>query len=114
MNSLKLLLIVLWCVIAVITVQAVSLQGMAAGDIFLSDIRALDWRAQFNVDFFAHLLLMGLWVAWRSCFSALGIVLGMACVLGGGLVSLVYLLVAAIRCGGDVRRLLLGQRAAEE
>lgn len=110
MKVFQLFLVVCWLGVAAVTAVAFAEQGMAAGQVFISDIQQLNWRAQFNVDFFTHLLLMGLWVAWRARFSALGIVTGVACVLGGGLVSLIYILVAALRCGGDVQKLLLGQR----
>lgn len=113
MSVLKIFLTLCWLVIVFVTVQAFSQQGMIAGELFVADIQALNWRAQFNVDFLAHLLLMGSWVAWRHRFSTAGFVLALACVLGGGLVSMLYILVASVRAKGDMQVLLLGVSAAE-
>ena len=109
MNVLKIFLTVCWLVIVFVTVQALSQQGMIAGELFVADIQALNWRAQFNVDFLAHLLLLGSWVAWRHRFSPAGFALGLACVLGGGLVSLLYILVASVRAKGNMQILLMGR-----
>ena len=62
MSVLKIFLTLCWLVIVFVTVQAFSQQGMIAGELFVADIQALNWRAQFNVDFLAHLLLLGSWV----------------------------------------------------
>lgn len=109
MNFFRGFIVVFWSGIAWLTFKAASQEGMVAGEQFISDIQALGWHAQFNIDFLAHLLLMGLWVAWRSGFSVVGIVIGVACVLGGGLVSLLYILVVSAHCRGDIQKLLLGQ-----
>ena len=113
MNVFKVFLALCWLAIVFVTVQAFSQQGMIAGELFLSDIQALNWRAQFNVDFLAHLLLMGSWVAWRHRCSVGGIVLGLGCVLGGGLFSLFYIVLVTIKAKGDMQILLMGQRAVE-
>lgn len=112
MNAFRIFLIVGWLAVAVVTVLAIGSQGMVAGELFFADIRALSWRAQFNVDFLFHLLLFGLWVAWRHRFRPAGIVLGLLCVLGGGIASFAYLLVASVQVKGDMRALLLGGRRA--
>lgn len=110
MNRLRVFLIVAWAVIMFITYKACSADGLSAGDIFMSDIKAMSWRAQFNVDFLVHLLLFGSWVAWRSRFRPTGVVLGVFCVLGGGALTLAYILVASIQAKGSVQSLLLGRR----
>jgi hypothetical protein len=108
MNMLRLFLILAWLAVAYVTVQAVSSEGMIAGDVFFADIKTLSWRAQFNVDFLVHLLLFGGWVSWRHQFSPTGVVLGVLCVLGGALVSFLYLLVAGMAVKGDGKKLMLG------
>lgn len=109
MSVFKIFLAVCWLAIVFVTVQAFNQQGMIAGELFVSDIQALNWRAQFNVDFLAHLLLLGSWVAWRHRFSPAGFGLACACVLGGGLVSMLYILVASVRAKGDMQILLTGR-----
>lgn len=110
MAGLRLFLIVAWAVIMVITYKAWGADGGIAGDVFLSDIKGLSWRAQFNVDFLVHLVLLGAWVAWKNRFRPIGIALAIFCVLGGGAFALVYLLIASIQAKGSVQKLLLGQR----
>lgn len=109
MAGLRFFLIVAWAVIMVITYNAWGADGGIAGDVFMSDIKALSWRAQFNVDFLVHLVLLGTWVAWRNRFRPIGVALGVFCVLGGGAFA-VYIFVASIQAKGSVQKLLLGQR----
>jgi hypothetical protein len=109
MMVFKIFLVVSWLLVSFLTAQAFGEQGMIAGELFISDIQALNWRAQFNVDFLAHLLLLGSWVAWRHRFSPAGFVLALACVLGGGLVSFVYILLAILRAKGDMQSFLMGK-----
>lgn len=110
MAGLRVFLIVAWAVIMVITYKAWGADGGIAGDVFMSDIKGLSWRAQFNVDFLVHLVLLGTWVAWRNRFRPIGIALGVFCVLGGGAFALVYIFVASIQAKGSVQKLLLGHR----
>jgi len=111
MTIFRAFLIVAWAAVVVVTVFAVQSQGVsAAGDVFFADMAAGDWRGQFNVDFMAHLLLIAGWVVWREQFSAKGIVLAVLCVMGGGLVSLAYLLVISITAKGNMQEILTGRR----
>lgn len=80
--------------------------------IFFSEIAALTWSGQFNVDFLSFLSLSALWVAWRHRFSAGGLALGLVAFLGGMTFLAPYLLWASGRAGGDVRVLLAGEARA--
>jgi hypothetical protein len=105
----RILIVAAWIAVLFVTVQAVGSQGLgAAGDMFFADLTSGTWHAQFGADFAGHLLLMAAWVAWRHKFSIPGCVLGVLCVLGGGLVSFMYILVASIAVKGNVAGLLLG------
>lgn len=105
----RIFMVVAWIAVLFVTVQAVGSQGLgAAGDMFLADLTSGTWHAQFGADFAGHLLLMAAWVAWRHKFSIPGCVLGVLCVLGGGLVSFLYILVASVATKGNVTALLLG------
>jgi hypothetical protein len=109
MTIFRIFLVLAWIAVLVVTVQAVGSQGLgAAGDMFFADLTSGTWHAQFGADFAGHLLLMAAWVAWRHKFSILGCVLGVLCVLGGGFISFMYILVASITAKGNVTGLLLG------
>ena len=80
--------------------------------IFFSNIAAMTWSGQFNLDFTMFLALSGLWLAWRHHFSAGGLVLGVLGFFGGMMVLAPYLLYASYQANGDVRILLLGNTRA--
>ena len=110
MHAFRLFLVFGWAAIAVVTVWAVVDLGLlAAAQTFLSDLQH-PWRAQFYFDLELHLFLLGGWIVWREGGSPSGFLAGLATLLLGALFTLTYLLVASIRAGGDVPRVLLGAR----
>ncbi|MFY0729680.1 hypothetical protein [Pseudomonas sp. NFX15] len=110
MNFFRLSLIAGWLAIIIISFVAFNQDGLIAGEQFVADITTLSWRSQFNVDFLVHLVLFSAWVAWRHRFSALGIVLSISCVLGGGVISIAYIFLLTITCKGNMRQILLGKQ----
>lgn len=110
MLPFRLLLILLLVAIGGYTAVVVAHHGLNFLPVYLGDIARMGWAGQFNVDFAGLLLLAGLWLAWRHRFSAGGIVLGCAVLVGGTPLLCVYLLVQAARSGGDVHTLLTGGR----
>ncbi len=74
---------------------------------FISDITAVTWNGQFNLDFLGYLLISALWVAWRHGFSAAGIVLALIASVGGMLSFGPYLLYATLNAG-DLKTVALG------
>lgn len=78
---------------------------------FFRAILTVTWPGQFALDFLFYLLLSAIWVAWRHGFGGRGIALG-ALMLFGAVVFLPYLLIAALRSGGDPVVLLIGARRA--
>jgi hypothetical protein len=101
---------VAWLIVTWISVAAVSQMGFgAASDIFIGDF-AHPWRAQFNADFSAHLLLMAGWIIFREKRLLVAMSFGAAGILFGGVFSLAYIFVATFRCEGSFQRLLLGER----
>lgn len=108
MTALRVLLVVIFLVIAGYTVVVVDRHGMNLLSVFFGDMALLGWPGQFNLDFFCMLMLSGLWVAWRHHFSSAGIVLGLGALFGGAFFLSAYLLVQSVRVGGDVRALLIG------
>ncbi len=109
MTFLKVLLCLLLLTLLALTAHAVVAQGLSGGNIFFTDFTH-PWRAQFNADLSIHLLLFACWVAWREHTPAIGLICALACALGG-LFTLPYLLVAALRARGNATALLMGRHA---
>jgi hypothetical protein len=104
-------LVVSWVAVLIISIQAFRSEGLIAGEVFIGDIMTGLWRSQFNTDFLAHLLLVGLWASWRQKFSPASWFIASLCVLGGGLFSLAYLLLLSVTHQGNVIKILLGKRS---
>lgn len=110
--SFRLLLALGWAVLFYVSFQAIRQLGLGpAGDVFVGDF-AHPWRAQFNTDFSLHLLLVALWMIYRSRPWIVGLICGVLAINLGGVFTLAYLLVVSIRAKGDMRNVLLGWRAA--
>ena len=77
---------------------------------FFGEMSQLNWQGQFNLDFFAFLLLSGFWIAWRNQFSSLGFLLGFGGVLLGAPYLAFYLLYLSYLTNGNVSQMLLGDR----
>lgn len=109
MNALRVYLLVGWCFLTGITMWAVGTLGLEGSAVFFSDLSHA-WRAQFYSDFLLHVVPITIWVYWRETSRLSGVL----CALGtlmGGVFTLLYMLVATFRSGGDARRLLLGRHA---
>lgn len=81
--------------------------------VFFSDIAAMAWPGQFNLDFMTFLGLSGLWVAWRHHFTPGGLALGGLFFVGGIMVLAPYLLYASYQADGDMKRVMLGEKRAK-
>ena len=107
MTLLRAYLILGWLLLAGITYWAISSLGLDGGKVFFDDF-AHAWRAQFYTDFLLHVFPVAIWVYWREQSKLVGLL----CALGtlmGALFTLIYLLVATYRAGGDPRKLMLGR-----
>ncbi len=111
MSTLRLMLVVMFVVLSAYTAVVFLDHGAGLFLVFFSDMAALGWQGQFNLDFMFMLVLSGLWVAWRHNFSPAGIALGLAATMGGIFFMSLYLLIMGSRAGHDPRKLLLGDRA---
>lgn len=72
----------------------------------LSDVLALDWRTQFDVDFLVHLFLLATWIIWREGGGLKAYVYGFLSIVMGGMFSFPYLLLATYRAQGKPQALL--------
>lgn len=108
MTVFRVLLVILWIIIAGYTGAVIANHGLGLLTIFFGDMAAMNWPGQFNLDFMSLLILSALWVAWRHKFSGAGLALGLLAFLGGGFFLTGYLLAVSWRAQGDMKRLLLG------
>jgi hypothetical protein len=110
MSALRILLSLILVVVVAYTGVVIAHHGIGLLPVFFGDMAEVGWAGQFNLDFMFMLLFSALWVAWRHCFSAAGLALGVLAFFGGTPFLCVYLLFHSSRCAGDVRALLLGYR----
>lgn len=114
MRLIRLILLALWLVVAWATFRAIHMMGTgSAGQFFMGDM-AHPWRGQFNIDFAAHLVLMGLWLGLTATNKWLGPLIAMGAFVGGGCFSLAYLLVRSFGGDGSFAHLLLGRHHPAE
>lgn len=111
-NLFRFALAAAWAVLLWVTVEAGRTLGFdKAGDFFIGDM-AHPWRAQFNTDFSFFLLLVAAWMIWSARNRALGTLCAILSIVGGGLFTFAYLLVASYRTRGNLKAALLGRHFA--
>jgi hypothetical protein len=113
MPAFRLLTASIFLALFAYTAKVVANNGLDLLPVFFGDIGRMGWPGQFNLDFLFMLLLSALWVCWRHRFSLTGLLLGLLALSGGALFLSAYLLIETWRCGGDARRLVLGDRSLE-
>lgn len=109
MNAFRMLLVVLWLVMAGVTAVVIVNHGANLFPVFFGDIADLSWRGQFNVDFSCYLIFSTLWLMWRHEFSPAGLALGVVGFFGGAFFLTAYLLVVSFSVNGDMAALFLGE-----
>lgn len=114
MTLFRAFLAALLIIMLIYTSIAVFNEGWNLIPAFFGNIADLTWTGQFNLDFLTYLILSGLWVAWRGGFTGSAIGLGLAASTLGMLFMAPYLLLLLNSKDGDIRRVLLGVRAAED
>jgi hypothetical protein len=112
MTALRVLLAVLWVIIASYTAAVVANHGINLLPIFFGDMAMMGWPGQFNLDFMWMLILSALWVAWRHQFSGAGIALGLLALFGGAFFLSAYLLIVSLGADGEMKEMLLGKARA--
>jgi len=106
----KTLLVVL--TIGLLTYTFITFQTEDANllGVFLTNLKALTWSGQFNLDFLCYLTISGLWIMWRNKFSMKSILIGIMAMILGFLFFAPYLLWLMNKEKGDLKRLLVGDR----
>ncbi|WP_088310983.1 hypothetical protein [Novosphingobium sp. B 225] len=112
MTALRLYLILAWTALIAFTAFVIGRDGLNLLPVFFGDIAAGHWPGQFNADFLSFLALSALWTGWRNGWTVLGWLLAVAAFFLGGGFLMAYLLILLHRENGDMRRVLLGVRAA--
>jgi hypothetical protein len=112
MNLFRALLVLILVVLSAYTAIVIANHGINLLAVFFSDIAAMAWPGQFNLDFLGFLILSGIWTAWRHQFSPAGLGLGVLAFFGGMMFLTIYLLIVSLRTKGDVGALLLGEARA--
>lgn len=77
--------------------------------IFLSNIRQIEWNGQFSLDFSCYLLLSWIWITWRNKFSLQSILIATAAAIVGIMVFAPYLLYLLYKEKGDLKKVLIGE-----
>lgn len=111
MTALRLYLIIAWTALIAFTAFVIARDGINLLPDFFGAIGQGHWQGQFNADFLIMLSLSALWTGWRHGWSATGWALAVLAFFGGAGFLLPYLLILLHRQRGDLRGVLLGQRA---
>jgi hypothetical protein len=110
---IKALLILFSVTIWVYTIAVLANSDSGSLGVFFTDIMAVTWRGQFNVDFLCYVILAAFWIAWRNCFTPIGIAMA---IIGGSLGMLFlapYLLSNVIKKKGNLTLVFLGDQKAD-
>jgi len=96
---------------ALYTAFAFQHEGPDLFSVFFSNLLALNWSGQFNLDFSFYLVLSGLWMVWRNGLPARSVALAVAAMILGILFFAPYLLYLLGVHQGDLRAVLVGRHA---
>lgn len=109
MKLFRIFLVVLFLSTLFYTIVVGVNNGWNLVNVFFRDVTAMIWAGQFNLDFLCHLMLSGLWIAWRNNFSTKGILLGVLGSVGGILVLAPYLFALSFKVNGNMKELFMGK-----
>lgn len=98
-------------VYTIIAIQQDGMNFLARAQEF---VLSMTWMGQFALDFSCYLLLSGLWIMWRNKFSGRAISIAIIAMILGIIVFAPYLLYLIITEKGDIQRVLVGNRSAQE
>ncbi|MEM6410795.1 MAG: hypothetical protein AAF683_04615 [Pseudomonadota bacterium] len=87
-------------------------RGFDGIETFFSDIFAMNWQGQFNLDFFGFLILGTAWMLWRNNFKPWALAISPLFLFGGIPVITTYLLILSVQPMANMNRILLGPSRA--
>ena len=106
MKVFRLILVVQFLAIISYTIITGINHGWNLLAIFFNNILSFNWSGQFNLDFLFLLFLSGLWISWRSRFTAKGIFLGLVALLFGIMFVAPYLFYLSFKTKGDIKEII--------
>lgn len=109
MKGFRVFLVAVFVTVFVYTFKVGNVHGWRFFEPFFSDIFAMNWAGQFNLDFSFFLLFTVLWIAWRNKFNAVGIALGLFTLVGGIPFVSAYLFILSLKPNGGIKELLIGE-----
>ncbi|GAB5409916.1 MAG: hypothetical protein BalsKO_22810 [Balneolaceae bacterium] len=109
-QAFKLLLILFSLSIIIYTYFTIQIDGFNFFGYAQEYLFSLKWKGQFTLDFFSYLTLSGIWIMWRSRFSAQSVVAGITAMIFGIMFFAPYLLFQINKENGDLNKVLLGGR----
>jgi len=112
MKLFRLILILFTIGIIAYTIYVFIHHGADLMTPFFGEMTAFTWKGQFLFDFQTYLFLSGLWLAWRECFSAKGIIFGLIAFVFGILFFAPYLLWLTYQHKEDWSKILLGNQVS--
>lgn len=110
LNLFKALLILQTAVILIYTFFTIQNNGVDLFSVMLSNIVAVSWSGQFNIDFSCYLLLSALWIMWRDQFSIKSIVTGLTAMILGIVFFAPYVLYLLTIEKGNISKVVIGIR----
>ncbi|MEM7660934.1 MAG: hypothetical protein AAF292_01690 [Pseudomonadota bacterium] len=112
MTIFRILLAALLVTLLVYTGLLLVDRGFDGIETFFSDIFAMNWQGQFNLDFFGFLTLATAWMLWRNDFKLWALVASPVFLFGGIPVLTTYLLGLSFQPNANMNRILLGPSRA--
>lgn len=107
---LKSFLIIQIIIIALYTSICFYQEGFTLFSVMLTNISALNWSGQFNLDFSSYLILSALWVLWRNKFSKSSIFISISALILGIVFFAPYFLYLLYTQKNDIKKVLIGDR----
>jgi hypothetical protein len=109
-NLFKTILVVQTLGLLTYTFVAFQTEGANLFGEFFTNIKALTWSGQFNLDFLCYLTISGLWIMWRNKFSMKSILVGTVAMILGIIFFAPYILWLMNKEKGDLKSILVGDR----
>lgn len=108
MTAFRIFLGTYFIILVAYTLVVGMIHGWNLLPVFFSDMMAMNWAGQFNLDFMGFLCLSALWVSWRHEYTPGGLALSVVAFFGGVVFLAAYLLYATSQANGDMKTMLLG------